>query len=255
MKILIASPSYKRANNVKTLRYITSCLVFVDEGEYGDYCKYNRKENIVSVPKGIQGNVARIRNYILDWAFNKDYDGVFICDDDIDFIGRYEKDPDSNFGYVQHRINEAELLILLEKYFILCDELGYRQWGMQCNSDAMAYRQYTPFSTHSIILGPASGFLRNPLRYDEELPLKEDYDMFIQQCNRYRGVLRCNFMFYVCDQSRSAGGCANIRNMDRERQQFELLQRKWGRNIISYDRGAKKAFDYNPIVKVPIKGV
>ena len=72
MKILIASPSYKRANNVKTLRYITSCLVFVDEGEYGDYCKYNRKENIVSVPKGIQGNVARIRNYILDWAFNKD---------------------------------------------------------------------------------------------------------------------------------------------------------------------------------------
>lgn len=260
MKILIACPSYRRPNNVKTLKYLSSCLVFVDEGEYENYVNGNPgfEKNIVSVPSGVQGNLCRIRNYMLDWAFEKNgYDAIVIVDDDLSYIGRYEPEKDSpyHFGYEKHIVKEDELKILIEKYFILCDEWGFKQWGLQCNSDAMAYRHYTPFSTVSYLGGPFQAFLKNPLRYDEELPLKEDYDMTLQQCNKYRGVLRCNFMFYECDQSKSPGGCANYRNMEREKQQFELLQRKWGRNIIYYDSGAKKAFDYNPILKVPIKGI
>lgn len=57
------------------------------------------------------------------------------------------------------------------------------------------------------------------------------------------------------------GGCATIRNRKREKEQFELLQKKWGGGIVKIDRSNKgrtdkeKLFDYNPIIKVPIKGI
>ena len=46
-----------------------------------------------------------------------------------------------------------------------------------------------------------------------------------------------------------------------EKEQFELLQKKWGGGIVKIDRSNKgrtdkeKLFDYNPIIKVPIKGI
>jgi hypothetical protein len=52
-----------------------------------------------------------------------------------------------------------------------------------------------------------------------------------------------------------------MRNRQREREQFELLQKKWGNNIVKEDASNKgrskkvKKFDYNPIIKVPIKGI
>lgn len=47
-----------------------------------------------------------------------------------------------------------------------------------------------------------------------------------------------------------------------EREQFELLQKKWGSNIVRLDtsnkgrsRKNRKYIDYNPIIKIPIKGI
>ena len=68
---------------------------------------------------------------------------------------------------------------------------------------------------------------------------------------------------YYVKQSIQAGGCATYRNEDRERQQFEALQKKWGSDIVKRDSSdksnkatkAKRREDYNPIIKIPIKGV
>ena len=103
--------------------------------------------------------------------------------------------------------------------------------------------------------------LKNNIRYDETLPLKEDYDLAIQHLNEYRGILRLNGYHYICEQSTNKGGCASIRNRQREKEQFDLLQKKWGSEIVREDTSNKgktkkvKKFDYNPIVKVPIKGI
>ena len=51
--------------------------------------------------------------------------------------------------------------------------------------------------------------------------------MTLQQCNKYRRVLRVNAYHYFCKQSEQSGGCATYRNIDREIQQFEALQKKW----------------------------
>lgn len=262
MNISINCPSYKRPR-VETLDYLPMCKVWVDHKEYDEYVKQNKgfEENIISCPEGIQGNLCRIRNYILDQEFQNGADVVVIIDDDMEGIYHFENK--GLYGYEKVKLEKEEFYDFIEKYTNLCEEFGFKFWGVNCNQDSLSYRQTTPFSTVSYIGGPFQAFLRgNELRYDERLPLKEDYDMTLQNCNRYRGCLRVNKYHYNCKQSKQVGGCATYRNYEREKQQLEMLQKKWGKKIVKIDnvenqnaKKKKKNIDYNPIIKVPIKGV
>lgn len=261
MRISINAPSYKRPAGVKTLGYIPFCKIWVDEGEADEYRKRNPGAEIVACPKGVQGNVARVRNYILDNEFAEGADAVLIVDDDLHYLERFEER--NGFAYNRRKIELEEIMPFLEKYSLMAEELGVKLWGLNCNADSMSFRHYTPFSTCGVVLGPFGCFLKgNICRYDEDLPLKEDYDMFIQQMNTYRAVLRLNGYHYFCEQSTNPGGCAAIRNYDRERQQFDALLAKWGGAIVKRDSSNKGKSskvkineDYNPIIKIPIKGV
>ena len=264
MHISVNCPSYKRPK-VKTLEYLPFCKVWVCETEAEDYRKANPgfEENIISCEKGIQGNLCRIRNHILDTEFQNGADVVLIIDDDMKRIAYYESEQGNPFGYVRNRVETEDFLPFVEKYSRLCAEFGFKFWGLNCNIDARSYSQYIPFSTVSYIGGPFQCFLRgNECRYDENLPLKEDYDMTLQNCNRYRGCLRVNKYHYMVKQAVQAGGCATYRNYAREQQQLDALRQKWGSRIVKIDRSnkgkskkTKVNIDFNPIIKVPIKGV
>ena len=255
MKIEICIPSYKRPK-VKTFDYIKNLKIYIDESEREDYIKENQdiENKLILLKNGIQGNVARVRNYILN--DNKDADVVVIMEDDVNYIGYYE-------NLKLHKLNEKELFNFIEKYSILCEDFGFKLWGVNLNSDPQCYREYSPFSTNSVILGPFCCFLKgNKTRYDENLPLKEDYDIALQNLNEYRGILRVNKAHYVCEQSTNKGGCASYRNLQKEQEQLLLLQKKWGTKIVKIDNADKshksnktKKIDYNPIIKIPIKGI
>lgn len=262
MEISINSPSYKRPRGVKTLSYLPFCRIWVDEGEAEAYREANPGAEIIACPTGVQGNVARIRNYILDQEFARGMDAVLLLDDDISCIARYE--VRDGYAYNRVKLEAEDFLAFLEKYTIMAQDLGVKEWGVNCNSDAMSYRQFTPFSTTKVFLGgPFQCFLKgNRCRYDETLPLKEDYDMVIQQYNVERGILRVNMYHYICEQSTIQGGCAAMRNREKEEQQFRALQEKWGEQLIRRDKSNKgksqkerKWEDYNPVIKIPIKGV
>lgn len=259
MNISVNCPSYKRPK-VKTLDYLPFVRVWVDESEYDDYCRENNPDNIVSVPKGIQGNVARIRNYILDQEFQHGADIVVLVDDDLRKISHYEIDGTNAYNKV--KLEPNEFMDFIEHYSVLCNDFGFKFWGVNINFDAMGYRHATPFSTLQFIGGPFQCFLNNPLRYDEDLPLKEDYDMCLQHLAKYRGVLRVNKYNYTCDQSTIRGGCAAMRNYIREEEQLNRLIKKWGSQIVKKDhmtnantKKVKKNIDYNPVIHVPIKGI
>lgn len=260
MNISVCCPSYKRPI-VKTLKYLPFCKVYVDGSEYDDYVQQNPNANIIRCADGVQGNVARVRNYILDQEFANGADAVCIVDDDLSGVYWFDVDKQTNYGYIRKLIEADCFLDFLEQNSEMCFDMGFRLWGVNCNSDAMSYMHYTPFSMSSIILGPFCCHLKNDIRYDEMLPLKEDYDLAIQHLNKYRGILRLNGYHYLCEQSTNKGGCAAMRNRKREQEQFELLQKKWGSNIVREDKSNKgktkkvKVFDYNPIIKVPIKGI
>ena len=262
LKIVIACPSYRRPKVKSFALFGGNLSVYVDEGEADEYRAANGRfaDRIIAVPKGVQGNVARIRNYILDDCLVKQgADVVCICDDDMNSIGRFSG------GNGRTKLTTDELPPFIARYTWLCREMGFRMWGVNLNADKQCYREYSPFSTLSPVLGPFACFLSGmECRYDEALPLKEDYDMCLQNLNEYRGVLRVNAYSYVCEQSTNIGGCAAMRNQRRELEQLKLLQRKWGSRIVKMDKAdkchksmkvRKGTIDYNPIILVPIKGI
>ena len=257
MKISLCAPSYKRADKIKTQKTYPSIKVYVAESEAESYRGNNPTANIVSVPDKVQGNLCRIRNYIIDTEFGGGADGVVILDDDLSYVGMFEAVQAERgvFGYQEKRLTEQELYDFLERGFLLCSEWGYKFWGVNPNqTDRKAYKHNTPFNTHAYIGGPFQAFLPNPLRYDETLYLKEDLDMTLQHIREYDGCLRFNAYHVICNQADLAGGCALTRNVKTEMEQMRLLQKKWGTDIVRVDK-SKREYDFNPKLRIPLNGV
>lgn len=194
--------------------------------------------------------------------FENGADVVLIIDDDMKAVSYFESE--NGIAYTRHKITADMFLEFIEKYSTMAFDIGAKFWGLNCNLDPQSYRQYTPFSTTSYIGGPFQCFLKgNECFYDENLPLKEDYDMTLQQLNKYRVVLRVNKYHYDVKQAQQAGGCATYRNYKREQEQLELLQKKWGSRTVKTDetdRSHKSTkmrvrIDFNPVIHVPIPGV
>ncbi len=235
------SPSYKRPNGVITQRRYSEVIYVVRESDADDYINNGHKCWVV--PDSAQGNVSRIRNYILD---NAPEEKIVLMDDDISGIGKWERQT-------KKVLDEYDFYQFCEIGFIMAEDLGVKYWGMNLLMDKGAYREYTPFSFKSVILGPFQAFNNLDLRYDENLPLKEDYDLSLQVLNKYRKTLRFNAYHYIAKQHTNLGGCADYRTREREKEQMDLLIKKWGSDIVKIDE--KSNGDINPIIKVPIKGV
>ena len=81
MKISVNVPSYKRPDKIITLNYLPYAQVWVDGSEYEAYKKANPKAKIRKCADGIQGNLCRVLNHILDEEFKRGMDVVLILDD------------------------------------------------------------------------------------------------------------------------------------------------------------------------------
>jgi len=239
--------SYKRADICKTHKYIKDITYVVMESEADEYRKIHDK--VWAIPDKVQGNLARVWNYILNHA---NEDNIITIDDDIKHFGRWN-------GNVKVKLNEQEVYRMVQEGFQLAKDLDVVYWGLNCLADKGAYREYTPFGMTCYIGGPFQAHRNNPLRYDEVIYLKEDYDMSIQVLNSYRKNLRMNMYHYVCEQATIKGGCADYRNVKKEMEQNKKLQKKWGGKIVRFDKSNKsskqKTYDINPIINIPIKGV
>lgn len=223
-------------------RVFRDAKIIIPESQYSDYKKhhyYNGCE-LLPIPDEFDGNVARKRNWVLDNIGGN----VVIVDDDYSHIGKVE-----NGKY--YELDKDQVEALLFNGFQMCEDLGSVLWGLNLQADKRFYREYSPFSMLAVVLGPFHAFMDCPLRYDERLPLKEDYDMALQVLQRYHKVLRFNKYYYVVDHFSVPGGVNSYRMMDREREQLRLLQKKWGKDVVKFNE--KK--DVDPIIKVPLKGI
>lgn len=255
--IVVVSPSYMRGKTLtRTAKYLPWVTMAVHEFEANEYEASGHK--VVVIPDAVRGSIARVRNWLLK-RFEK-AEGLVMLDDDVTKIYRW----DSCEAYT---LESADVLEFFEQAFILTREAGFKLWGLSVLPDKSAYRENTPFSFISPILGPVCGHLPGGgLRYDERMPLKEDYDFFLQHVNKFRGVFRFNAYQYVCDHKKLLGGCGEYRNMKVEQEQFALFRKKWGSRIIAtqhvdgrHDNEKRKSrkhrFDTNPLIRVPISGV
>lgn len=248
--MIILSPSYNRQNNCFTHKYIPSLKYVVSESQADAYLK--NKLPILVCPDSAQGNISRIRNWILD---NFESDKLIMIDDDVSYIGVW-------FGNKSKKLKGDQAIDFMRYGFDMAEGFGVKYWGINIIADKGAYREYTPFSLNNVLLGPFGGFFKDfEPRYVERFALKEDYDLSIQALNKYRKILRINFAHYVCKQHTNMGGCATYRTIQKEKQLNNMLQEKWGSKIVRRDPGARKnqtkgtTYDINPIIKIPIRGI
>lgn len=238
--MIVCVPSYKRTGKVKTLGIFPMAKLFVHEFEAVEYKNVYPDNEIVAVPDKLSGNMAKVRNFILE---NAGDERILMCDDDIDYIGYFQN------AYDRGSYSNDELYKKIENLFDACDDAGTKLWGINLLNNPKAYRQYSPFSFLSIVYGSFMGIIKSDIRFDERLGLKEDVDFSIQHLKKYRRILRLNKMFYQTYHVKIAGGCASYRTSEEEKKNMSDLQKKWGSEIVKIRKSI------NPVVIVPIAGI
>jgi hypothetical protein len=237
MKIVV--PSYKRSSICQTPHYLSRSIILVNKSEEEAYKKEFNNEILV-MPDEKGGNMARVRNFVLD-SFDDD---IVMVDDDVKYFGFWENNRHYDMG-------EEEVYSFFKDNFRMARELGTVLWGVNLLEDKKAYREYSPFSLKSIVLGPCLGIAKeNVIRFDEELGFKEDYDFSLQVLNKYRKILRFNKYHYLCKHIKMKGGCPSYRTRDIEREQARKFRNKWGGKIVKIKKN-----DINPVIIVPINGI
>lgn len=246
MKFVIIS--YKRSERVITANWAKSAIIVVPESQRVDYEKNNKNE-ILAIPDREDGNCAKKKNAVLNRFVNEN---VVILDDDISNMGYHE-------GNVMNNATEGEFLNMVENMFVMLEELEIVLGGVNVQSDKKFYREYSPFSLNSVVLGPCT-IIRNvdkEVRFDSDnLWLKEDYDMSLSVLKKYRKILRFNKWYYLSKHITNSGGLSGKRNLLEEQRQNLLLQKKWGSKLVKVERKTQAGNKtINPIVTSPIKGI
>ena len=238
MKIFI--PSYKRAGNVKTRNALGCGILAIHECEKKEYKDKDGGELLI-IPDELKGNIAKVRNYILD---NANDDKIIMMDDDISCIGYHENNK-------QNKMKPEQIMNLFETGYKMAEDMNVSLWGINLQSDPKFYRNYSPFSMLAPILGTFSCHYKPQIRYDERLFLNEDYDFFLKTINKNRKTLRFNKYYYMADHLDMEGGCGSYRLKEYEIEQAQMMQKRWGSKVFRYDINKST----NGRINVPLKGI
>lgn len=214
----VAIKSYRRAGQVSTIEVAPFASVWVPESQGDEYRRFYGKA-VRTIPDAEDGNCARKNNAILKHSPCR---WTLILDDDIDRICFFE-DGD------RVAMTPTHFEAMIGHHFRLAAEAGVRLWGINQTSDPMAYRTMTPFSFLAPILGPFTAHLDPELRYDEWVFLKEDYDFWLQNIQRYRRTLRSNKYHYFHGHGFGrSGGLSETRSLNLEWVHAQRMVEKWG---------------------------
>jgi hypothetical protein len=251
-QIHVAIKSYKRAGQVTTLSVVPFAWLWVPESQAESY------ENIYpgrvkAIPDSKDGNLCRKSNAILDAS---PCPWTLILDDDISSIHYFE-------GQVDYTMTPDQIMAMVCHGFEMADQLGVSLWGINQNSDEMAYNQFRPFSLLSPILGPFNGHLSPDLRYDESVVGKDDYDFWLQNIRKYHRTFRMNKYHYIHDHGKRSGGFVSMRTKAAEEAGITRMIQKWGPKVFNVggSAGARRNRSVSPrgnvlnsMIRVPIKG-
>lgn len=238
MVIKYLVPTYKRAKTMTTLDYLQRAVAVVSEAEIDIYKKYHptySDDRFIVCPSEYQGKgKPKILNWILDNCWD-DCDVLIELDDDIHGYMTNEKNGKSR------RLDEDEVYEVFENNSRLAIEWGCGIWGLNINSDPLSYDEFCPFRMHAYIDGGTVGHcIKNELRYDEELSVKEDVDYFLQNLKKYHKALRVEKYWIKKESFTNEGGANAIRTSELEKEQFKRMQEKWGSKIIRPNKPTAK---------------
>lgn len=222
MKIVI--PSAGRAFIAKTPLLLKNYLICIPEGEKKLYQQNFPSDCIVAHPDSLEGLVKK-RNWILDNI--KDKECIWMLDDDL--ITFY------NLSTANRYYDPEIIQDVLYKTYLTASELGAYLFGLAAHNDTRYFSEMVPYKiTTGYINGKSIGFRTgHGLKFDERFEIKHDYDISLQNAAKHR-IAFVNEMYAFSQYKTSSlkGGLSGIRTLELEKEMFELLQQKYGENII-----------------------
>lgn len=109
---------------------------------------------------------------------------------------------------------------------------GAHYAGVAPTANRFFYNEQRPVSTKLFIVGDFIAVSPStPLRFDEALRLKEDYDYTLQHLHKYGKVCRCNFILASFRHRSNKGGAVSYRTPEIEQATIAYLKGKWGNHI------------------------
>lgn len=236
-------PSMSRVGKITTHNFFNECFIVVPEKQKKDYEK--QYDNVIGCPDNIKG-ITRTRNFILKYCKENNIKYHLQIDDDVRYFYYDEKNT-------KHKLtsrNKKDIFNIYEKLFIITEDWGFKIFGGRMREDKKDYREYSPYSTLCPVVANCIGIIDNDLFFDENLPIKEDYDYSLQHIHRYGGVIRANKYGVSVPHLINAGGCSEYRSKRMEFDVLKKMQKKWGKNVI------RRSHNKNIMsIKVPIKGI
>ena len=250
--IHVAIKSFNRWDAVETLKSFPEATVWVPESQAASYRKTCPR--VEAIPDELDGNLSRKSNAILD---RTPEEKTLILDDDISSIRFFERGK-------SHVMVPDQISCMVAHGFDIAEQLGVSLWGINQNSDEMAYCTFRPFNLLCPILGPFNGHISPTVRYDETVLGKDDYDFWLQTIQREHRTFRMNKYHYMHDHGKREGGFVAMRTKQVERDGITRMLEKWGPKVfkVGGSPGARRdrvvneeGNILNSRVSVPIAGV
>lgn len=215
--MLIAIPSKNRAGNTTTNRILPNIgTFFVPESEIHQYESYIK--NVVAVPNDVRG-ITPTRNWILK---NAGDEHVVFLDDDA-----------RNVGYMKmHKYKSQKIEVRDEgfwfgefaKLFDVCEQMGYKIWGMKTESAPRSVYPYKPFLFKSYVKASCMGIINDgEYLFDERYVVKEDYEICLRHLRDKGGIIAARYLHWENDHWKTDGGCKDYRTVQVEKDAIKML--------------------------------
>lgn len=236
----VVIPSHKRATRVRTTSVVDHAIICVPESQAAAYRLCNPLEEIVTHPDTVVG-LARKRDWII-----RHFGDVFMLDDDIDSLQRVYTEPGE-----RSMVDPATAYDLIQCAADACQQAGAFLFSFAHVPAPVLYNPLNPIDLAGYHTGCAHGVLAgSKLWYSPEIAVNEDY--WISCLNAYEHRLSwkdTRFYFQQRDTFVNPGGLAEFRNVDAEEKDFGMLQRVFGKEVVTLKKSSVKSKLKHPFQK------
>lgn len=224
MEVKVVIPSHKRWDRVSTICAVDNAILCVEESQAKVYAVCNPNIEIVSHPDSVKGLAAK-----RDWIINH-FGSVFMLDDDVECLKRVytekgeETEVDSTIAYE-----------IIQSTAAACSQAGFYGFGFSTSPTPLHFDSLNPIRLTGYLTGCAHGVLKgSKLWYNPDIICNEDYWISCLNAYHHRGVYKdLRFYWDQRDTFVNRGGLAEFRNVEAEEADFKLLQKVFGKEVIS----------------------
>ena len=166
------------------------------------------------------GGLMQSRNAALEMAFKENKICVQVSDD------LKKVTINKNFGEKK----QVDLCNAINELVIIFEKInGVYLMGVPPTSNDFYAKKIV--SKNTFCIGDMLFIKPNPLRFDTNLTLKEDYDYTLQHLDKYGNVFRYQKYLFEFEHYKNKGGAVDYRSEKEEQKNIRILISKWGDKI------------------------